>query len=831
MRAYGKDRTKKNDRDCLALRAVIWVALCMLLAAGCSAGGEGEVQNDGRDLGGKAAGGRKASEAQEIPNYERSTAVYSLTEEANPYRMSFSEKGFFYDVMEAGEDNEPEYAFYFQAYEPIPDGQSAKSGNGDGQSAKSGSGGGQSAKAGSSAGQSAKSGTGDGQGDNGKKVRSFGVISGGYIQDYREKPVEDRMHLAVLRGGEEESILELEEGGKIRAELKLDEVLQGLEAGRRKLLVLPEEGYVVGMGEQAFLLDREGAVKGRIELEGTIREFCLTKAGELFAVLDINGGQRSTMRLLKLEYVSGLKQSGEAIDLPEDYMRLFPFGEGMLIITSGRADYCRPGGEEKTLMDLNLQGIFASQVQFAFGEEGEISLVCMDPSDTAQGVRLYTFRKRETASGEEELASGEKEAKKTGIAGEKEQYASDGRRILYVAVPENCYYQMDFHAKKYNQFSDGTFVQIDWFGGSLEDYLGKGNRPDVILFQDQIEAEEYVEKGVLADLLPLFEESETYSLGQLIPEAEGLLSLAGEEGIYAIPWIVRLLLRASDGSERDEDGKWDDIRFLTWYDDYMTGQEIQGAGELENLLFAALPDYYDEEAATADFTSGDFQELMRIFREVSERHVGKLDKNEIAQEKGVDVLEMACFSKWYASYRIRALRVPEIRMTGLPGRWGESIVTLRMVFPMGVLNTTEQGQEAFDFILYFASLQEPLYKGWPEADYGKNGGIAPGYFNLFEKNLREAIFETDLPFDVYVEFDEKGRPIPGTGYDFFYTEEHKEQLRRLFAQARAETRAQRVIFGMLQEEMEPYLKGQKDLESACEVLQSRAELYLKEQIR
>ena len=84
---------------------------------------------------------------------------------------------------------------------------------------------------------------------------------------------------------------------------------------------------------------------------------------------------------------------------------------------------------------------------------------------------------------------------------------------------------------------------------------------------------------------------------------------------------------------------------------------------------------------------------------------------------------------------------------------------------------------------------------------------------------------------VDVEFDEKGRPDPGTGYDFFYTEEHKEQLRRLFAQARAETRAQRVIFGMLQEEMEPYLKGQKDLESACEVLQSRAELYLKEQIR
>lgn len=764
-------------------RRIYAMALCLLFLAGCGqktgeyAGGLGREDND------------KADQAKKIPVYERSTSRYSLPEDAIPYKMAFTEQGFFYYVMEmqGSEDADeegagPVYRFYYQPYEE-------------------------------------------------KTAKPFGVVTGGYIRDFRGVLRNGNMYLDVLIGGDGASILEFDEAGREWGATTLEESFNTVDR-MQKLLVQPGKGFVIGMGEEVFLLDPEGTVRESRKLDGTVRELCQTKEGELLALVDQNLDRRSMVRLIRLD-------RGEPLELSGDLMELFPFEDGLLAVYGDRLDFFLMGEEGETLMDLNRQGLFASQIQYAFGERGELRLVSMDVSDISQGVFLYVFREKEE-SWEGGYAGREGDPGREGRdfawgngaeAKGQEEYAPDGRRIMRVAVPENCYYQMDFHAKKYNQVSDDSYVQIDWFEGSLEDYLGKGNRPDVIMFQDQIEAQEYVEKGVLADLLPLFEESETYSLDQLIPEAEGLLSLAGEEGIYVIPWIVRLLLRASDGSERDEDGKWDDIRFLTWYDDYMTAQEIPGVGELENLLFAALPDYYDEAAATADFTSGDFQELMRTFKEVAERHVGKLDGNEIALGKGVDVLEMAAFSKWYAGYRIRALRVPEIRMTGLPGRWGESIVTLRMVFPMGILNTTGQRQEAFDFILYFASLQEPLMKGWPESDYGKNGGIAPAYFNLFEKNLRESVYETDLPFDIYVEFDEKGRPIPGTGYDFFYTEEHKEQLRHLLAQAKAETRAQRVIFGMLQEEMEPYVRGQKDLESACEVLQNRAQLYLKEQVR
>lgn len=64
----------------------------------------------------------------------------------------------------------------------------------------------------------------------------------------------------------------------------------------------------------------------------------------------------------------------------------------------------------------------------------------------------------------------------------------------------------------------------------------------------------------------------------------------------------------------------------------------------------------------------------------------------------------------------------------------------------------------------------------------------------------------------------------------FFTEEQINQLKSLIDCAVPDTKVRRDIYSMLMEEMDAYVQGGKDLDSACEILQNRASLYLMERM-
>ena len=53
-------------------------------------------------------------------------------------------------------------------------------------------------------------------------------------------------------------------------------------------------------------------------------------------------------------------------------------------------------------------------------------------------------------------------------------------------------------------------------------------------------------------------------------------------------------------------------------------------------------------------------------------------------------------------------------------------------------------------------------------------------------------------------------------------------LKSLMDQAVGVTKAQNDIYGMFLEEMDAYINGNKDLDSCCDILQNRVQLYLHE---
>lgn len=728
----------------------------------------------------------KASVA-ETPSYDRNTTVYHLTAEGNPYRMEYTERGFFYFEM-----LEDTYQFYFQSYEE-------------------------------------------------KEPKVFCSVRDGYVRDFSAVVNEGKLKLFIYLVGEETCILEYDETGKECGKTLLDEQFAQLESmadfqacsenmlghGNRESL---EVSYVIAMGQQVFLIDSSGNIECEFALKGRVRRICPAQEGKLMILTERDTEEQGKQGLSEIDLVQGKLR--DEIDLPSGFMNLFPFGKEYVMIFGDRvscfADLSKAiskEGEllagEEVLIDLEKQGLLGSQMQFLFGDREEIKIVSMDPYDQERQVNLFALRVKA------DVGNGQEKGRKETIA-QKEVYAPDGRRYVYVAIPKDCIWQVDFHAKKYNQTSDQAFVKIEKYE-SLEDYLGKGNRPDVIMFHDQTEMTDFIQKNVLADLKPFFEENENYSLEDVIPKARELLGMDTQEGLYGMAGIFRLLLMEISKSLEEEIGMGlNAVNYLKWYDQFLTKQEISGIGGIDQFLYANIDAFYDENNAKAWFASPEFYELMRAYKDVNDHHKGKIDMREVQFGKGVEILRYAQGAIWLGAYGCSTDE--NYIMMGVPRVDGKKKVYMQLFYPMSILCTSDGKEFAFDFMMYYNGLEEWLAVGDTPDAYGKrNDDQTQGLFSVYQSILDEQIFESEKPKSHVKAREEDGTFIEGKFDDWFYTEEKKETLRNLIDSAAPTTKTQSDVFGMLLEEMDAYWNGNKDLESACEILQNRVELYLREQ--
>ena len=390
----------------------------------------------------------------------------------------------------------------------------------------------------------------------GKAAVPFCVVEDGIVRDFSSVTADGKCRLAVLCTGEESRILEFDEGGKLFRENVIDESFNDLGEIVR-IYAWRDEGFVLGMADSIFILGADGQLTETLPLDGTVRDFCGAREDALFVTVENDETGNNELCLMKLDI---RKRRVDVVrKLQSGLVKIFAFEDGFLSIFDDRAVFFREGeDDEEVLIDLDQQSILASQIQAVFGTREEIKLVLAD-----QGQEAYFMTLRPST--------------------EQQLYASDGRIIVRVAIPQEYVYQMEFHVKKYNQTNDKSFVEVERFEGSLEDYLGKGNRPDVIMFHDQTEIAAYVQKDVLVDFCPLFQKQEQYSLDGIIPKARELLGIENGDKMYAMAGRFRLLLRTSDGTVFDSDGKCDCVTYLKWYDDFLTENEIGGLGEIEKF--------------------------------------------------------------------------------------------------------------------------------------------------------------------------------------------------------------------------------------------------------
>ena len=704
----------------------------------------------------------KEAITESVPVYNRKTINLMLEENLNPYQMDYTENGIFYYVHDS---NDESYHFYYQSYlegeESIP----------------------------------------------------IFTHEGGYVKGLSCVKKKDGLHFAVLWSGDGVYATEYLINGKEYSKV----IIESDHAEGEKIPVfvaLSNDEYLIGRDKTIYRVHSDGSMEEAFSLEeGFVRKILPVENGRVYVLSEKADHNKNTM------YVSewNLEQGSmvDARNMPFGYDRVSVYQGESLVSCNAEFAYVFQMDETKDekLIDLKKQSILSSHIQGIYKKDDAIVVASKDPTDDERSIRVFYL------SVENDIDHEENQEKT-----KEDDYAPDGRRIVRLALSkdEHNTWAVEYRVQKYNQYSDIAYVELELYEGTLENYLGCGARPDIILLHDQTEIKPLTEKNALVDILPLFEEYDRALLTGILPKAKAALSVG--EGMYALAGKFQMLLCTSDGAECDSRGQCSAFDYLKWYDAFLDQNKVVGMGSLKEFLFADMPSFYDEERKEAFFLSDEFKDLMVKYKEVTRDHPGDLDRS-IGSEKGAVLRAIASGPKWCSRLISESqLADPEIKLTGIPSSAGKRVVYMMLEQPMAILSSSECEREAFDFVLYYCRNCNTLgYSGGEVFEVDEQQATQTNAeFWIFEDYLKKEIWETEKPL-LYV------RNPGSAGFTVVYlSEDHKRMIRELMDQAVGVTKAQEDIYGMLLEEMDGYWNGNKDLNSACDVLQSRVSLYLAE---
>lgn len=710
--------------------------------------------------------GKKAENNEEtvIPTYYRNTVKIPLSEDYNPYSMEFLKDGVMYYELsyEAVEDSEEEYnsvyEFFFQSY--------------DGEALE----------------------------------QSVFSVENEYIKGFKALNNNGTQSFFCLLLSKVPHITKFSKEGEILSDIELPDSLFGVEDFPKFLPTL-EGSFYIQNGNRLFRFNGEGKEEFSIDTEGYADKLFSDDCGNVYLLSEISDNKG--IKTIVYEVDTEKRKLTEIRSFEGKLLYLDYYLDNRFIyVTENRiVSFDSNEKNDEVLVDLIKQDIMPSLIKSLSFYEDNISIISFDQDDKDFGACKYVLSTTPFTESIKETQNKE------------EDYTEDGRRIIRVAVPKDYQYSIEFHAKKYNQKNNKSFVKIDRFEGELSEYLGKGNRPDIAMLSDSTEVEPLAKRKLLADLSPLFLKSENYSVDMLVPSITKALSV--DDKLVSMGSFFSLLLRVSDGTDFSKEGYCTTEEYLEWYDNYLTNLSIEGRGSLDYVFFADVPYFISKE--TNRFETEDFSKVLESYKKLIEHHGKEFETTPSLKDYGYLKQSILygpiIYSGWgYAG----ELSTEGAQIVGMPLPNGERTVIMMVPNPLVIMDTSECKDEAFDFVMYYSSLEEHLFYLNSEGDYGKSY-CTPALFSVFSEVLRKNIYETEAPYNI-VRVDEPDRLFR----EYHFTEKDIQLTKDLIDSSVIETKEQNVIYDIIMEEIEPYLSGSKTLEETVEIIKKRADLFLAE---
>lgn len=347
----------------------------------------------------------------------------------------------------------------------------------------------------------------------------------------------------------------------------------------------------------------------------------------------------------------------------------------------------------------------------------------------------------------------------------------------------------------------------------------QGKAPDLISVYG-IECESLANAGAFADLYMFMQtdgklnESDLVSSVIEVYEMDGhLYTVAPTFRIYTM-WGGASVVREHNGVNMDE-------MMLVLQEHNGDINSIYGfsadESPLTTLCSFNMDKFIDWEDGTCDFTCIEFQQILRFVKEYEGQSYESLYK----AIRNKDILLTLGLITSVEDYRLEAeLYGENIQFIGYPTESGTGIAALFSEDELAINSKSEHQQECWEFIKFF------IQNGY----YGAGFPIEERQLDII---LNESLNEITVNDNGEISASAKRSYIEKdiVSIQVYKCEiEDVEQIRTLIDSISDKFQYNVEIQNIINEEVDAYMQGQKDIEAVCAIIQSRVKLYLDERL-
>lgn len=389
--------------------------------------------------------------------------------------------------------------------------------------------------------------------------------------------------------------------------------------------------------------------------------------------------------------------------------------------------------------------------------------------------------------------------------------ASDEYRIVY---------------KEYESYA----TEEDYMAGytQLNNDIISGNMPDILVCTSNMPVENYISKGLLADVGKLIEEDEELSKAGFVENAFDAYKV-DDKLYYVIPsfYVRSIIGKKSILGDRTS---WTMSEFRELMDSLPEG--TLGFGEMtkdsfiSTMLFYCGSDFVDVATGKCNFDSSNFIEMLEYANTLpAEIDYSTWDddywmnyQSQWRDDKTI-LMQMYLSSMRDVNYSINGSFGEEVSFIGFPTDSGQgNAITVNNFYAISSKSANQDG--AWQFLRFYLTEEYQDELGWQ----------IPTNRNSYEKWLAEG---TQKPYWI----DENGEKVEYD--DTFYingeeivlpvmTQEEVDMVGAFIESVDKPAYMNQDVQNIIFEEVTAFFEGQKSAKAVAEIIQSRVKLYVNE---
>ncbi len=565
-------------------------------------------------------------------------------------------------------------------------------------------------------------------------------------------------------------------------------------------IVACDNGFYIAYGEKLlFVIDEKGKVCSPLECPGEYFQSSIEmENGKVYVTYLLN--HDSYVAEVNLKSVT----IGDAFILPSKGRPVGQNTDGTILVMDNDTLYRvdPASGKAMNVLELLVYNLFMPNVRIVDGSDSAIRILSWENGNENAPIRLEFL----TLKNQEQL---EQEKKKIQTE-DSDKYDVAGKRIITLYDPSGAgeFLVDSVMINRFNQENEKYTLVMESGNKNIEAVLAAEDSPDLMFSIDSTLVENYQENGYLEDLYPYLEKSEMLKKKDI---QEGVLkSFTYDGGLYALPEYCTLNSLFCLKSQVGNRTSWTVDEFLHWIEN----EQVKGVfgitkkWVLEYCLLGNLKSYVDFESGTAKLTSEKFKELLSRIKELKTNP----KDNDYTQLEEYDMDGAHLFNIYVSSAEeiayISKLHGEEVVNMGFPNDAGEENVIMECVTNYSILSKSDCKEGAFEFIEYCLTYKYD------------DPSTAQGHFWSAKSRLQKE-WDANLEFRFYEDKE-------GEWETYSISQDGKDMLMDSLDIAEADTYEKKLIREIIHEEVQPYFQDQKDLNTVCDIIQSRVSILLSE---